>query len=81
MVGNSKSNDVNFKRIEIDESSTSDVQENKGYVEMVQGDVSCISGHPTNMFSFSGVQPSQFQKSQHRCIKCLTLECNIISFF
>ena len=24
------------------------------YVEMVQGDVNCISGHPTNMFSFSG---------------------------
>ena len=35
MVGNSKSNDVHFKRIEIDESNANDVQENEGYVEMV----------------------------------------------
>ena len=34
IVGNSKSNDVDFKRIEIDESKTNDVQENEDYVEM-----------------------------------------------
>ena len=62
IVGNSKSDDVDFKCIEIDESNTNDVQINKGYVEMVQGDVNCISGHPTNMF-FSGGQPSRFHKS------------------
>ena len=52
IVGNSKSDDVDFKCIEIDESNTNDVQINKGYVEMVQGNVNCISGHPTNMFFF-----------------------------
>ena len=36
MVGKSKSNDVDFKRIEIDESNVNDVQENEDYVEMVQ---------------------------------------------
>ena len=36
MVGKSKSNDVDFKRIEIDESHVNDVQENEDYVEMVQ---------------------------------------------
>ena len=66
IVGNSKSNDVDFKRIEIDESNANDVQENKDYIEMVQGDKNCISGHPTNMFSFSGGQPSRFHKSQHQ---------------
>ena len=66
MVGNSKSNDVDFKRIKIDESNTNDAQENEDYLEMVQGDVNCISGHPTNIFSFSGGQPSQFHKSQHQ---------------
>ena len=66
MVGNSKANDVDFKRIEIDESNANDVQENEDYVEMVQGDVNCISGHPTNMLSFSGGQPSRFYKSQHQ---------------
>ena len=40
------------------ESNTNDVQEDEDYVEMIQGDVKCISGHPTNMFSFSGGQPS-----------------------
>ena len=35
MVGNSKSNNVDFKRIEIDQSKSNDVQENKDYVEMV----------------------------------------------
>ena len=49
----------------IDESKTNDVQENEDYVEMVQGDVNCISDHPTNMFSFSGGQPSRSHKSQH----------------
>ena len=42
MVGNSKSNDVDFKRIEIDESNANNVQENKDYIEMVQSDVNCI---------------------------------------
>ena len=65
MVGYSKSNDVDFKRIETDESNAKDVQVNEDYVEMVQGDVNCISGHPTNMFSFSRGQPSRFHKSQH----------------
>ena len=64
IVGNSKSNDVDFKRIEIGELNRNDVQQNEDYVEMVQGDVNCISGHPTNMFSFSGGQPSRFHKSQ-----------------
>ena len=50
MVSNSKSIDVDFKCIEIDESNVNDVQENEDYVEMVQGDVNCISGHPTNNF-------------------------------
>ena len=54
---NSKSNDVDFKRIEIDESNANDVQENEDYVEMVQGDMNCASGHSTSMFSFSGGQP------------------------
>ena len=66
IVGNSKSDDVDFKCIEIDESNTNDVQENEDYVEMVRGDVNCISGHPTNMFSLSGSQPSRFHKSQHQ---------------
>ena len=66
MVGNSKANDVDFKRIEIDESNANDVQENEDYIEMVQGDVNCILGHPTNMFSFSVGQPSRFYKSQHQ---------------
>ena len=64
IVGNGKSSNVHFKRIEIAESNANDVQENEDYVEMVQGDVNCISGHPTNMFSFSGGQPSRFHKSQ-----------------
>ena len=50
MVGNSKSNDVDFKRIEIDESNANNVQENKDYIEMVQSDVNCIWGHPSNVF-------------------------------
>ena len=66
MVGNSKSNDVDFKRIEIDESNANDVQENEDCAEMVQGGVNCISDYPTNMFSFSGGQPSRFHKSQHQ---------------
>ena len=66
IVGNSKSNDVDFKRIEINESKANDGQENEDYVEMVQGGVNCISGHPTNMFSFSGGQPSRCHKSQHQ---------------
>ena len=65
IVGNNKSSDVALKRIEIGESNANDVQENEDYVEMVQGDVNCISGHPTNMFSSSGGQPSRFHKSQH----------------
>ena len=65
-VDKSKSNDVSFKRIEIDESNANDVQENEDYVEIVQGDVNCISGHPTNMFSFSGCQLSRFHKNQHQ---------------
>ena len=65
MVGYSKSNDVDFKRIETDESNAKDVKVNEDYVEMVQGDVNCISGYPTNMFSFSRGQPSRFHKSQH----------------
>ena len=80
IVGNGKSSNVHFKRIEIAESNANDVQENEDYVEMVQSDVKCISGHPTNMFSFSGGQPSRFHKANTRCIKRLTLECNIISF-
>ena len=35
MVGNSKSNNADFKRIEIDESNSNDLQENEDYVEMV----------------------------------------------
>ena len=66
MVGNSKANDVDFKRIEIDESNANDVQENEDYVEMVQGGVNCISDYPTNMLFFSGGQPSRFHKSQHQ---------------
>ena len=66
IVRNRRSNDVDFKRIEIDESNANDVQENEVYVEMVQGDVNCISGHPTNKFSFSGGQPSRFHKSHHQ---------------
>ena len=66
IVDNSKSDDVDFKCTEIDKSNTNDVQENEDYVEMVQGDVNCISGHHTNMFSFSGGQPSRFNKSQHQ---------------
>ena len=66
MVGNSKSDDADFKRIEIDESNANDLQENEDYVEIVQGDVNYISGHPTNMFSFSGGQPSQFHQSQQQ---------------
>ena len=52
--------------IEIHESNANDIQENEDYVEMFQGDVNCISGHPTNMFSFSGGQPSRFDKSQYQ---------------
>ena len=66
LVGNNKANYVDFKRIEIDEANANDVQENEDYVEMVQGDVNCISGHPTNMFSLSGGHPSRFHKSQHQ---------------
>ena len=66
IVGNSKSNDVDFKRIEIGESNANDVQKKEDYVEMIQGDANCISGHPTNMFFFSGGQPSRFHKSQHQ---------------
>ena len=51
---------------ETDKSNARDVQENEDYVEMVQGDVNCISGHPANMFSFSGGPVSQFYKSQHQ---------------
>ena len=39
------------------ESKSNDVQENEDYVEMVQGDMNCASGHSTSMFSFSGGQP------------------------
>ena len=60
IVGNNKSNDVDSKRIEIDESNANDVQENEDYVEMVQDDVNRISSHPTNMFSFSSGQTSRF---------------------
>ena len=81
IVGNNKSNYVDFKRIEIDEANANDVQENEDYVEMVQSDVNCISGHPTNMFSLSGVNHHDFIKVNTRCIKCLTLKFNIISFF
>ena len=42
MVGNSKSNDVDFNCIDIDESNANNVQENKDYIEMVQSDVNCI---------------------------------------
>ena len=66
IVGNSKSNDFDFICIEIDESNTNDVQKTEDYVEMVQADVNYISGHPTNMFSFSGGQPSRFHKTQHQ---------------
>ena len=66
IVGNRKSNDVDFKRIEIDESNTNDVQGTEDYVEMVQRDVNSISGHSNNRFSFSGGQPSQGHKSQHQ---------------
>ena len=59
IVDNSKSTDVNFKCIGIDESNTNDVK------EMVLGDVSYISGYPTNIFSFSGGQPSRFHQTQH----------------
>ena len=45
IVGNSKSGDVYFKRIEIGESNANDGQENEDYVEMVKSDVKCISGH------------------------------------
>ena len=55
------------------ESKSNDVQENEDYVEMVQSDMNCISGHPTNHYDFI--------KANTRCIKCLSLECNIISFF
>ena len=50
MVGNSKPNDVNFKRIKIDESNANDAQENEDYLEIVQGDMNCISGHATVFF-------------------------------
>ena len=66
MVGNSKWNGVDFKSIEIHESNANDIQENEDYVEMFQGDVNCISGHPTNMFSISDGQPSRFDKSQYQ---------------
>ena len=66
IVGNSKLSDVDFKAIDIGESNANDVQENEDYVEMVQGDVNCISGHPTNMFSFSGGQSSRFHKIQQQ---------------
>ena len=48
------------------ESKSNDVQENEDYVEMVHSDMNCISGHPTNMFSLSGVQPLRFHKSQYQ---------------
>ena len=35
IVGNGKSSNVHFKRIEIAESNANDVQENEDYVEMV----------------------------------------------
>ena len=66
IVGNSKSNDVDFKRIEKGESNANDVEENEDYVEMAQDGVNCMSGHPANMFPFSGCQPSRFHKSQHQ---------------
>ena len=66
IVAKSNSNNVDFICIEIGESNANDVQENEDYVEMVQGDVNCISGHPTNMFSFSGGQPSRFHKRQQQ---------------
>ena len=49
IVDNSKSTDVNFKCIGIDESNTNDV------TEMVLDDI----------FSFSGGQPSRFHQTQH----------------
>ena len=64
IFGNSKSNDANFKHIEVDESNANDVQEDEDNAEMVQGDVNFFSGHPTNIFSFSGGQPSRFYHSQ-----------------
>ena len=73
IVGNSKSSDVDFKRIEIGESNANDVLENEDYIEMVQADVNCISGHPLICFLFQVVNT--------KYIKCLTLKCNIISFF
>ena len=42
------------------------MQENEDYVEMVQGDVNCVLGHPTNIFSVSGGQSSRLHKSQHQ---------------
>ena len=59
IVDNSKSNNVNFKQIEIYETNTNDGRKNEDYIEMVQGDLNCISGHPSYMFSFSGSQPSR----------------------
>ena len=81
MVSNSKSNDVNFKRIEIDESNAIDVQENEDYVEMVQGDMNISQVIPLIFFLFQWVNQHDFIKANTRCIKCLKLEWNITSFF
>ena len=51
-----KWNDVDFKRFEMDNSNTNDVQEDDDYVEMVQGDLKYISAQPDNRFSFLGGQ-------------------------
>ena len=50
----------------MNESNTNDVQQNEDYVEMVQSDVNCITGHSSNIFSFSGGQPSRFHQSQQQ---------------
>ena len=46
----------------MNESNTNDVQQNEDYVEMVQSDVNCITGHSSNIFSFSGGQTSRFHQ-------------------
>ena len=79
MVGNSKSNDVNFKCIETDESKAN-VQENEIMQNWfrVMRTVSQVT--PLIWFLFLVVNHHDFIRTYTRCIKYLTLQCNIISF-
>lgn len=62
-------NNVDFERIEVDDTKQNDDNEDMhqgGMNGVSQGDVNCISGHPTNEFSLSGGQPRSDDQTQHQ---------------